>query len=128
MPPRKLGKSEMISVRLDPVLRYATQLAAAAERHTIAGFVEWATRLAVQRIGVVQRGSWVNALQVAEEVWSEDEVERFFFLARGYPELLTFTEKQLWERVRRDGQFELDWLREHWEMLKREVEQQVIDR
>lgn len=123
---RKLGKSEMLSVRLDPYLKFAAQLAAVAQRQTVAGFVEWATRQAAQRIGVLQRpDGWVTALQVAEAVWSEDEVERFLNLAQRFPELLTYTEKLLWDAARRAGCTELEPLRERWDALNEQANARV---
>lgn len=46
----KLPRSEILTVRLDPKLRFAAELAARKHRRTLSSFTEWAVEEAVKRL------------------------------------------------------------------------------
>jgi hypothetical protein len=46
----KLFRTELVSVRIDPKLRFAVELAARKQRRTSSSFVEWAIEEAVKRL------------------------------------------------------------------------------
>jgi len=46
----KLSRSEILTVRLDPKLRFAAELAARKHRRTLSSFAEWAIEEAVKRL------------------------------------------------------------------------------
>ena len=93
----KLARTETVQVRLDPRLRYAAELAAGKERRTLSSFVEWAVERAVREIHVtkLKDGQLVTAKQVADELWTEDELARAYQVQTYYPELLTSQERLL---------------------------------
>lgn len=93
---KKEPKSTTVSVRLTEKVHYATSLAASKERQTLAGFIETATIHYLKTIGITQRPdySWINALEITEDIWDEIPEIRLHNLATQYYELLTFTEKQ----------------------------------
>jgi hypothetical protein len=48
----KLSRSEIVTVRLDPKLRFAVELAARKQRRTASSFIEWAITEAIKRLPV----------------------------------------------------------------------------
>ena len=90
----KLARSETITVRLDPKLRYLAELAARKQRRTLSSFVEWAIEDVLSRIELSPKKS-IEA--EASQLWDVDEFERFIRLGVWHPELLTFEEQQIWK-------------------------------
>lgn len=140
----KLSRSETVTVRLDPKLRYLAELAARKQRRTLSSFIEWAIEDSLKRVHLYE-GSGDNDDQsrsVADEksnLWDVDEPDRFAKLALSYEYLLTHEEQVLWKVIREtgnlwkgrddsDGNWEwqvdkdslvLELLREHWEDLNK---------
>ena len=124
----KLSRSEVVTVRFDPKLRFAAELAARKQRRTLSSFIEWAAEEAVSKVAV---SGDTNVNGVVNDVWDVDEADRFINLANKYPELLSFDEERLLkliqeyeERWRRENQdnsanrnFIMDALRRNWETL-----------
>lgn len=98
----KLARSETVTVRLDPKLRYLAELAARKQRRTLSSFIEWAVEHA---LGEVHVGSRTIA-QEASELWDVEEADRFVQLALHHPELLTFEEQQIWKALNSSGLLE----------------------
>jgi len=46
----KLNRSETVTIRLDPKLRYLTELAARQQRRTLSSFIEWAIDSALKDV------------------------------------------------------------------------------
>ena len=90
----KLTRSETVTVRLDPKLRYLAELAALKHRRTLSSFVEWAIEDSLQRVKL-REGTGYNSdtgttvSDDAESLWDVDDADRFAKLALKYPELLT---------------------------------------
>jgi len=103
----KLTRTEQVSIRLDPKLRFAAELAASKERRTLSSFIEWAVERAVEEIGVThgQDGVRRTAAGVATTVWDVDAPDRFVKLATQFPELLTHDEQRKWKFVRETDEF-----------------------
>ena len=137
----KLSRSEIVTVRLDPKLRFAAELAARKQRRTLSSFVEWAIEQAVREVTVLNKDDIRgNAWQAMMRVWDVDEADRLVKLAINFPELLTYDEERLWKLISeqpyfwyrdwdRDGIYRLeeDWvnfnhLREQWETLNLIIE------
>jgi hypothetical protein len=101
----KLSRSETVTVRLDPKLRYLAELAARKQRRTLSSFIEWAIEDSLNRVEIYQ-GSGYNSdpsLTVHDEInklWDVDEADRFCKLAMSYPELLTHEEQRLWKLIK----------------------------
>ena len=104
----KLSRSETVSVRLDPKLRFAAELAARRHRRTLSSFVEWAVEEAVNKINVAHLSDDVppeTAFDVMSRVWDVDEADRFAKLAMSFPMLLTHDEDKLWKLICECGYF-----------------------
>lgn len=138
----KLSRSETVTVRLDPKLRYLAELAARKHRRTVSSYVEWAVEESLLRVylreernngtGDSQQPTSIGAM--ADSLWDIDEADRLAKLAMQFPELLTHEEQVLWKLVRENGRLwkghfnlEREWtwqvgadrldysrLREHW--------------
>ncbi|MGZ8927241.1 MAG: hypothetical protein ACXW04_12900 [Methylobacter sp.] len=100
----KLSRSETVTVRLDPKLRYLAQLAARKQRRTLSSFIEWAIEDSLQRVELYPGSSYNDAPRTVQnetnKLWDVDEVDRFCKLAISYPELLTHEEQRLWKLIK----------------------------
>jgi hypothetical protein len=141
----RLQRSETVTVRLDPKLRYLAELGARKQRRTLSSFIEWAIEHSLQDV-VVEEG-WdqhtkkpyqLSLAHIASDLWDVGEEERFARLAIRYPDLLTHEEQVLWKLIRENGSlwrgdYDLQgywmWkvtlddlimsrLREHWETFR----------
>lgn len=104
----KLARSETVTVRLDPKLRYLAELAARKQRRTLSSFIEWAIEDALSRV-LLREGNGYNndyGISIADAapvLWDVDDADRFAKLALNYPHLLTHDEQILWKLVRENG-------------------------
>jgi predicted transcriptional regulator len=133
----RLTRSETVTVRLDPKLRYLAELAALKHRRTLSSFIEWAIEDTLHRVKLREGNddSGTTVADDAELLWDVDDAERFVKLALRYPELLTHEEQKRWKLIRENGFLwrgrfgsndEWEWtikeqslilsrLREHWD-------------
>ncbi len=139
----KLARSETVTVRLDPKLRYLAELAARKQRRTVSSFIEWAVEESLNRVVIDEDKTFggqndKSIADVAAYLWDVDDPDRFAKLAIRYPDMLTHEEQTLWKLVRENGLLwkgrhdktsgEWIWrveedsliferLREHWEVF-----------
>jgi hypothetical protein len=101
----KLGRTEIIQVRLDPKLRFAAELAAMKQRRALSSFAEWAIEKAVKQVTITQAlgATPMTAHDVTVEVWDVEEADRFAKLAFKFPELFTHDEEYLWKLISENG-------------------------
>ncbi len=138
----KLARTEIITVRLDPKLRFAAELAARRQRRSVSSFIEWILERGLEDFHLftpddsTRYDHHVSLNGVVSDVWDIDEVDRFTALARCYPELLTPDEETLWKLIRefyglerdlgdhpfaerlREDRWILPHLRKHWETFR----------
>lgn len=98
----KLSRSETVSVRLDPKLRYLADLAARRQRRSLSSYIEWAIEDSLKHCAL-DLNSGVVLADEAEALWDVDDADRFARLALRHPELLTHDEQVLWKLVRDNG-------------------------
>jgi len=104
----KLSRSETVTVRLDPKLRYLAELAARRQRRTLSSYIEWAIEDSLTRV-VIYEGTGYNGdhnitiIEESSKLWDVDEPDRFARLALHYPDLLTHDEQVIWKLVRDNG-------------------------
>lgn len=100
--PSKLTRSETVTVRLDPQLRYLAELAARKQRRSLSSYIEWAVEISLKEVRL-HEGTGYNgdeSITVADEsnkLWDVDDSERFIKLAINYPALLTQEEQERWK-------------------------------
>jgi len=101
----KLSRSETVTVRLDPKLRYLAELAARLHRRTLSSYVEWAIEASLDN-NVLKPdfdGRGASIKDDAEYLWDVDEADRFAKLALRYPHLLSHEEQVRWKLIRECG-------------------------
>ena len=134
-------KSEVVTVRLDPKLKYIAELAARRQRRTLSSYIEWAIEDSLLRVHPShdpRLETPSSFAEVAARLWDVDEPDRFVRLAFTYPDLLDHEEQRLWKLIRECGplwrgyeSFHDQWawdveessliferLREHWQTLQ----------
>jgi len=134
-------KSEVVTVRLDPKLKYLAELAARRLRRTLSSYIEWAIEdsLSHVQVEVVSSEFPVTFADKASSLWDVDEPDRFAKLALNYPDLLDHEEQRILKLVKANGlvwrgsysgpgkewtwevrESKLIWdhLREHWETFR----------
>ncbi len=82
----KTSRSETVTVRLNPELRFLAEIAARKQHRTLSSFIEWAVQEAT--------------VEVPPALWDVDETDRFINLAINEPALLTFEEQRLWKMIK----------------------------
>ena len=94
----KLNRTQTVTIRLDPKLRYLTDLAARSQRRTTSGFIEWAIETALKEVGVYSKltSDSVPLSDIKDSLWDVDEAYRFLKLAIEFPNLLNHHEQVLW--------------------------------
>lgn len=98
----KLTRSETVTVRLDPKLRYLADLAARKQRRTLSSYVEWALEDSLSRTYLYTNGD-TSLADEASKLWDVDEADRFAKLAFRHPDLLTHEEQVRWKLIRENG-------------------------
>lgn len=134
-------KSEVVTVRLDPKLKYLAELAARRLRRTLSSYIEWAIEDSLSRVQVRVNSSesQESFSDQASALWDVDEPDRFAKLALKYPDLLDHEEQRIWKLIQENGlvwrgshsgpggewkwqvwEEKLIWdrLREHWETFR----------
>jgi hypothetical protein len=105
----KAGKSEIVTIRLEPKLRYLAEIAARKHRRSLSSYIEWAIDQSLSATVLDDRVEddfsvkSVSLADVAKYLWDVDEPDRFVKLALRYPELLTHEEQIIWKLVRENG-------------------------
>ncbi len=97
----KLSRSEVVTIRLDPKLRYLAELASRKQRRTLSSFIEWAIEESL-KTEIIHNNAYdsVTFFDVAGSLWDVDEADRFIILATTYYYLLNHEEQVLWKHVR----------------------------
>ena len=106
----KLSRSETVTVRLDPKLRYLAELAARLHRRTLSSYIEWAVKESLEEEplrpvhlapGLIASDRTIGS--EAEYLWDVDDADRFAKLALRYPHLLSHEEQVRWKLIRENG-------------------------
>jgi hypothetical protein len=103
----------IVGVRLDPRLRYLSEIAARARHCTLSSFIEFALDHALSAVTLYSdENDDVTVKDEAARLWDVDEVDRWVFLVFHYPSLMTFEEQKVWKLIKRNGFFwkgHYDW-------------------
>ena len=102
----RLTRTETVTVRLDPKLRYLAELGARKQRRTLSSYIEWAIEGSLE--AVIIKRMFDRDYSIADEsanLWDVDEADRFAKLALLHPELLTHEEQIRWKEIRENGFF-----------------------
>jgi hypothetical protein len=101
-------KSEVVTVRFDPKLKYLAELAARKHRRPLSSYIEWAVEQSLSRVSLVEPHGDGEGITVADaermnHLWDSDEPDRVARLALNYPDLLTHDEQRVWKLIRENG-------------------------
>ncbi len=97
----KLGRSVVVTMRLDERLRYLVELAARKQRRTASSFLEWAAEKALDAVPLGDGTDTVGA--AASRLWNIDPIKRFLTLAFEFRDLMTFEEQELLNLLQGNG-------------------------
>lgn len=114
----KLSRSETVTVRLDPKLRYLAELAARRHRRTLSSYIEWAVEKSLSEVVLrtVLSGEELEHEEVttladeAAALWDVDPAERLGRLAMTHQSLLTHEEQVLWKHIEDSGLLKQGWI------------------
>ena len=137
---KSAARTELVAVRFDPETKYMMEIAAKAQRRSIANYVEWAVEESFKSAVVYEDAETKEKKTVADlrrDLWDPIESDRFCILASWFPNLITHDEQQLWKLIwdvwsivqpvkDNSGPYkgfrlnlkDLELTRKHWELLK----------
>ena len=132
----KLTRTETVTVRFDPKLRYLGELASRIQHRTLSSYIEFAVADSLTRQVIWQGEEYpgaphteVKISDVADSLWDVFVPDRFGKLAVRFPHLLNHIEQIIWKFVRENSFFwktnergrTLDFveLRAHWDALNK---------
>jgi hypothetical protein len=94
------SRSETVTVRLDPKLRYLAGLAARKQRRTLSSYIEWAIEVSLGQVILTDRSNSSKSISdIASTLWDVDDSEKFAKLALNYPDMLDHAEQVLWKLI-----------------------------
>jgi len=122
----KLARSETVTVRLDPKLRYFAELAARKHRRTLSSFIEWAIEQSLNEVNLSDFGESYSMASELSQLWDVDEADRFAKLALSHPDMLRHDEQVLWKLIRENGyvwkgHYDRDTKRFTWEVRQEDL-------
>jgi len=103
----KLTRSETVTVRLDPRLRYLSELAARKQRRTLSSYIEWTLFESIKSTVIEEMGDQkpITLSELANHIWDVDPVTRLLNLAFLAGDLLSFEEQVLIKIIRSESWF-----------------------
>ncbi len=87
-----VNRTEVFGFRMDPRMKYLSELAARKQRRSLANFIEWAVETALENTVI---GEGESLLMQAKKLWDVDPSDRLLRLAKHYPDLLTYEEQMI---------------------------------
>lgn len=102
----KTTRSETVTVRLDPQLRYLAEIAARIQRRTLSSYVEWAIIESLKQNKIDDKNEFDDRTvsDMAANLWDVDDADRFVKLALAAPHLLNYDEQRLWKLIQEFGE------------------------
>jgi hypothetical protein len=98
-------RTEMVSVRLAPKVRYAADIAARSQRRTVSSLIEVAVAAYLATLEVTEQAGEENErpmklMKLMTSLWDPDESDRFVTLAENHRSLLNIEEEHRWKAIR----------------------------
>jgi hypothetical protein len=109
-----LGRSNVLTVRLDPKTNYLCDIAARIQRRTKSSLIEALIKGHLESepiAGWRDLGNTATIDERADVLWHVRESQRLVSLAIVAPHLLTFEEQQIWTLIEENGFF---WRGRQW--------------
>lgn len=110
------AKTQAVSVRIDPVVKYALDLMARAQRRSVSSVIEWAVIEAAKttRLGGAEHTEIDSIKALADHTYSPNEIERVVWLGICTPDLLDFDERRIWTVIRLTPEL---WIKPNWHRI-----------
>ncbi len=89
-------RTESLTMRIDPKMKYLAGLAASIARLSLSSFIERALDEKIQRAELWEGGVATKLSDVFPELWADHEADRFVLLADRLPGLLSEEQQVLW--------------------------------
>lgn len=100
-------KTEIVTVRFDPKLKYLAEIAARKQRRPLSSFIEWVVEQSLEQVMLTDPRRGIDISVASAErtyrLWDLDDADRLARLALNHPELLTHEEQKLWKLIRENG-------------------------
>lgn len=93
-------KTETLTLRLDPKMKFAIELLARDQKRTLAGVIEWAVQKALNGQEVTTGTGKGTLQQLVDRVWSPDDLERIIYLGAYAEHLLNHEESCQWQVIK----------------------------
>ncbi|TRW93323.1 hypothetical protein [Candidatus Methylobacter oryzae] len=134
----KLGKTEILQFRLDPLSRFAMEVAARCQKRTLSNMFDVAIDSYINQCKI----SWsenkniffnqedeesIPLMGLIHKVWDQDEAKRFLNLAQTAPSLLSSEERVIWDFISRERVFWRSSKTENKEIVYIELVQALWD-
>lgn len=102
-------KTETLTLRLDPKIKYTIELIARIKRQSITSVIESAIEASAFDLDTPvvidgKRETW-SLSNVVSEFWSTDNVAKFINMCAFMPELLNYDEQRIWETIKATPKF-----------------------
>jgi hypothetical protein len=102
---QSLKRTEMVSVRLVPKLRYAADIAARSQRRSISSLIEVAVADYLPKVEVMEPADEederpMKLMKLMDSLWDPEESDRFVKLAENLRWLLNNEEDHRWKAIR----------------------------
>ena len=129
----RLGRTESVSIRLDPRLNYLCELAARSQRRTKSSFIE---ATIAEKIDAFPINNWRDHDHPesiggrADYLWHVRESQRLISLGFVAPHLMTFEEQSIWSFVSENGYFWLGQWRDDtwtWKVQESSIQRERVD-
>ena len=121
---KKKTRSEIVTVRMDPKLKYGVELAARKQRRTMSSFIQWAVESALEEVtSPAPAGQEESIKKVLSAVWDPEPSDRLLNLAEKYPLLMTVEEEIIMKAIASDqffwhqGKIRPESVNAYWEAL-----------
>ncbi len=105
--PKKSGsaKTESVTIRLNPRLRFGLELLARKQRRSTTSVIEWAIDQALEREDFSINNESASGVDATNNIWDVFDSDRLVKLAIYYPQLLTYEEEVTWKIIREIKEF-----------------------
>jgi hypothetical protein len=115
----------IVSIRLNPRLKFGADLAARAQHNSLSGFAEWAIAKALREVTTPDKaGNDCSIEDVTNRTYSIYRADRLLLLA-DYPSLLTYEEEAMLSTAFRceglkgkQGKLKASLLEESWDLIE----------
>lgn len=102
---RLLKRTQMVSVRLAPQVRFAADIAARSQRRTVSSLIEVAVATYLSTLQVLEPSDEgterpVKMTKLVDSLWDPEESDRFVNLAENQRWLLNNEEEHRWKAIR----------------------------